>query len=197
MDACFVSACSRLDQLPAPGLPEVAVAGRSNCGKSSLINALVGRKGLARTSSTPGRTRQIVYFQATLPGCAPFYLVDLPGYGYARAARADKEAWGELVTRYVDTRAPLKALMLLVDIRRGPTAAEADLLRWTAQRGITPLVVLTKADKLSKSRRKPAALAAQQALSLSSAPLLSSAQDRSGVEALRRALTRLVPQVAR
>jgi GTP-binding protein len=187
MNAQFARACSTLADLPPGDLTEAAVAGRSNCGKSSLINALVGAK-VARTSSTPGRTQQLVFFHVTAPQQAPFHLVDLPGYGYARASKVAKRAWGELVTRYIDTRPALRVLLLLSDVRREPAAEERDLLRWARDRDLVALVVLTKADKLSKSQRALVLENAKRALELPRRPLACSVHDPDSIAALRRAL---------
>jgi GTP-binding protein len=186
MDACFVAACNALSELPAPDLPEVAVAGRSNCGKSSLINAITGRSKLARTSSTPGRTQQIVFFRLLLGDGAPFYLVDLPGYGYARASKDKKRTWARLVTSYIETRPTLRVLFILNDARRAPAAEEQDLLHWAMERALCPIVVLTKADKLTKSQRPAATEAARRALGLARGPLLVSIHEPETVSTLRR-----------
>ena len=186
MDARFVSSTPDTGSLPAPSLPELAVAGRSNCGKSSLINALTGRTRLARTSSTPGRTQELVFFQVQLTaGGQPFMLVDLPGYGYARVSKATKSAWGGLVDFYIQTRPTLRALLLLMDIRRKPEAEEQDLLRWADERGVPIQLVLTKADKLQKNQRFGAAQAVKRTLHLARRPLVVSVRDPEAVEALR------------
>jgi GTP-binding protein len=187
MNAQFARACSTLADLPAGDLLEAAVAGRSNCGKSSLINAVAGAK-LARTSSTPGRTQQLVFFHVAAPPLAPFHLVDLPGYGYARASKAAKQSWGELVTRYIDTRPALRVLVVLSDVRRAPAAEEQDLLRWARDRDLVVLVVLTKADKLSKAQRSLAVESAKRLLGLPRRPLACSIHDRESVNAVRDAL---------
>jgi GTP-binding protein len=179
-------------------LLELAVAGRSNCGKSSLINALTGRAKLARTSSTPGRTQQIIFFHVSLGSeHQPFYLVDLPGYGYARASKGARQAWGELVTSYIDSRETLRALALLNDARRPPADEERDLLAWASDRGLRTLVVLTKADKLKKSERFVAAERAKTALDLPRRPLVFSINDERAVTALREEVAAtLLGQVA-
>ena len=129
---------------PAPSLPEIAIAGRSNVGKSSLINALVGQPGLARTSRTPGRTRLLNWF--AVDGQPPFHLVDLPGYGYAAVDKNTREGWRPLIESYLEDRPTLRAVVLLIDIRRGPEAEEEDFIPWLAQKDVTTIVVLTKAD---------------------------------------------------
>ena len=193
MDAHFLRACSSEAEFPPPDLPEVAVAGRSNCGKSSLINAVTGRTALARASSTPGRTQQIVFFQVTLPDAPPFVLVDLPGYGYARASREAQRRWIALAESYVGKRACLALLLVLVDIRREPGESEQGLLRWAAERQVSPLVVLTKADKLGKSQRLTAAEHVRQTLALKRRPLIVSTRDPDSVVELRRTLASLLP----
>jgi len=192
MDAQFVAACSTIAQLPPPSLPEAAVVGRSNCGKSSLINALAGREGLARTSATPGRTRQILFFRITQRSGSAFHLVDLPGYGYAKAAKPAQREWGELVTHFIDNRRPLRVLLLLIDSRRDPGPEEHDLLRWATERSLQPLLVLTKSDKLNKSRRHLAIDAAARALGVRERPLAVSVHDPPSVVMVRRRLLSLL-----
>ena len=150
--ACgFVAGAATADRLPPAGLIEVAFAGRSNVGKSSLINALVGHNALARTSRTPGRTRQINFFD--LGG--RLMVVDLPGYGYARAAKTEIAAWNKLVNGYLKGRAGLRRVMLLIDARHGPKPPDRDIMAMLDEAAVVYQVILTKADKT-----KPAALAA-------------------------------------
>jgi GTP-binding protein len=156
--AQFIIACSNTSQLPEGELPEVAVAGRSNCGKSTLINALTGRHRLAHSSGTPGRTRQLIYFAVQLAARDPaFNLVDLPGYGWARVPQRLRAQWGGLVSAYIEQRQQLRLVLLLIDIRRAPAQEERDLLEWCALRQRGTLTILTKADKLSKAQRFVAA----------------------------------------
>lgn len=151
------------DEFPDDGLPEVAVLGRSNVGKSSVINTLVGRKNLARTSSTPGKTRRI-YFFAVERG---MYLVDLPGYGWARVGREERASWQPMVEGYLrGTREPLRGAILLIDLRRGPGDEERSLLEWLASEGIEARVVFTKSDKLKSSRARQQASAFAEDLGL-------------------------------
>jgi len=194
VDARFAYACSTPAQLPPETLPELAVAGRSNCGKSSLINAVTGRSTLARTSAIPGRTRQLVFFRvaAAGPQVTPFYLVDLPGYGYARAPRQEQQRWAELVNHYIATRDVLVGLLLLIDARRLPETEELDLLRWARESGLAWQVVLTKADQLSKSARFGAAERAKRTLGLARRPSTVSVHDRIAIADLRHRLLSLV-----
>jgi GTP-binding protein len=157
----FHAAASRPDQLPPPTLVEVAFAGRSNVGKSSVMNSLLQRRGLVRTSSTPGCTRQIALFQAELRSGGRLMLVDLPGYGYARRARTERIAWAELAERYLLERPTLRAVCLVVDVRRGLEADDQDLLEMLSDRSaarrpdVSAILVATKLDKLAVSARKP------------------------------------------
>jgi GTP-binding protein len=130
-------------------MPEIAFAGRSNVGKSSLINVLLGRKNLVRTSSTPGRTQTINFFLIN----NGFHFVDLPGYGYAKVPIEVRKRWGPMVERYLSSREGLCAVVVILDLRRQPNAADHDLLAWLARYSIPEIVVLTKADKLKKNKQ--------------------------------------------
>lgn len=141
----FQAGVAALEGLPESDLPEVAFAGRSNVGKSSLLNALTGRKALARTSKTPGRTRQINLFRLN----EKLLLVDLPGYGYARASKKDVQQWTELVELYLKGRATLKRVLLLVDARHGFKESDRNLLSLLDVAGVSYQIVLTKVDKLA------------------------------------------------
>ncbi|MFO0748958.1 MAG: ribosome biogenesis GTP-binding protein YihA/YsxC [Myxococcota bacterium] len=155
----FVKSAAHIKDAPSSLLPEVAVCGRSNVGKSSLLNTLCNRRQLARVSSTPGRTRLINFFDVQ----GHVMLVDLPGYGFARAPKNDVEQWGETIQAYLRDRPQLRLTLLLVDARRLPEKEEQELLMWFRQTGRPCLAVLTKADKVGKSelehrRRKAAEL---------------------------------------
>jgi GTP-binding protein len=184
--ARFVISAADPAGFPAPSLPEVAIAGRSNVGKSSLINALVGQPGLARTSRTPGRTRLLNWF--AVDGQPAFHLVDLPGYGYAAVDKDTREGWRPLIEGYLEHRATLRAVVLLIDIRRGPGAEEEDFLPWLAARPITTIVALTKADKLGKSQRNLAVASTRNALALRKAPIAVSASTGDGLDELWKAI---------
>ena len=145
--ARFESAAAQPGGGPAPGPPEVAIAGRSNVGKSSLINAVLARRGLARTSGTPGRTRQLNFFLVN----ERFRIVDLPGYGFAVGPESEREAWGPLVETYLRERPTLRGVVLIIDVRRGLGAEEIELLGFLAEIGRPAALVATKIDKLSRS----------------------------------------------
>jgi GTP-binding protein len=143
-DCDFVRGAANLDGIPPAELPEVAFVGRSNVGKSSLVNALTGRKTLARVSNTPGRTREINFFR--LGG--RLMLADLPGYGYARVSRTDSERWTELIFAYLRGRASLRRAVLLIDSRRGPMPQDVEVMDLLDRSAVSYQVVLTKVDKL-------------------------------------------------
>jgi GTP-binding protein len=142
----FVAGAADIDRLPPPRLPEIALAGRSNVGKSALLNRLVGRHALARVSKTPGRTQQINLFAID----DAFLLVDLPGYGFARVPLSVKERWRALVEGYLTRRRTLRGVVVLVDVRRGVEADDRQLLDFLAVHGIAALVTVTKIDKLGR-----------------------------------------------
>src|SRR5690349_12492856 len=146
-EARFLGAAATPGGGPPADLPEVAIAGRSNVGKSSLINALLGRRGLARTSRTPGRTRQLNFFLVN----DAFVLVDLPGYGFAVGPDAERMAWGPLVETYLRERPTLRGVLLVVDARRGIEAEEAQVLHYVAALALPAAVVATKLDKLGRA----------------------------------------------
>ncbi len=139
----FIRGCAAMDDLPPVSLPEVAFAGRSNVGKSSLINRLTGRKALARVSKTPGRTRELNFFRAG----SQLMLVDLPGYGYARVSREETERWTELIFAYLRGRPNLRRAFLLIDARRGPLDTDAMVMSLLDRAAVSFQVVMTKSDK--------------------------------------------------
>ena len=176
--ARFVTSAAQPADFPPPSLPEVAVVGRSNVGKSSLINALVGQPGLARTSRTPGRTRLVNWFAIE----ERFYLVDLPGYGYAEVSQATRASWRPLIERYLSERTSLAGVLLLIDIRRGVLPEELDFVPWLAERELPIAVALTKADKLPKHKRALEVARARQALGLRRDPLAVSVTAHEGID---------------
>jgi len=146
----FLLSAHRLSQLPASELPEVAFAGRSNVGKSSLINTLIGRKSLVKVSARPGKTQGLNYFQVD----DRFYLVDLPGYGFAKVPKAMQNSWQSLITSYLETRASLKCVVVIIDIRHEPKPQDTQLIYWLREKDISCLPVYTKIDKISGSLRE-------------------------------------------
>ena len=140
--------CGITSKLPETDKVEIAFAGKSNVGKSSLINALVNRKALARTSATPGKTQTINFYNIN----DEMYLVDLPGYGYAKVSESEKEKWGKLIERYLHTSQQLKAVFLLIDIRHDPSANDKMMYDWIVEMGYQPIIIATKLDKLKRSQ---------------------------------------------
>ena len=145
----FLLSAPTLDWLPAADRPEIAFAGRSNVGKSSLINAVTGRRGLARTSNTPGRTQELNYF---LTSGVPLYLVDMPGYGYAEAPKEKVDAWVEVVRGYLRGRPTLKRVFVLVDSRHGIKAPDREIIALLNEAAVSFEIVLTKSDKIKPSQ---------------------------------------------
>ena len=140
--------CGITSTLPVHTMPEFAFAGKSNVGKSSLINALCNRKSYARTSSSPGKTQTINYYNVN----DTMYFVDLPGYGYAKVSREERAKWGVMIEKYLHTSPSLKAVFLLVDSRHEPSANDVNMYDWIVQNGFYPIVIATKADKLKRSQ---------------------------------------------
>jgi GTP-binding protein len=149
ISAEFIKSATKPSEYPRGNLPEVAIAGKSNVGKSSLINALVNRKNLAKTSSSPGRTQLINFFLVN----GKFSVVDLPGYGYARVPLQVRKTWKPMVESYLQTRKEIRLVILILDARRGASADDLALLDWLDYHKIPSLIALTKADKLSQIER--------------------------------------------
>lgn len=140
--------CGVTSKLPENTLPEVAFAGKSNVGKSSLINALMNRKSYARTSSQPGKTQTINFYNIN----KEIYFVDLPGYGYAKASKQEVEKWGKMIEKYLKTSKQLRIVFLLIDIRHEPGANDRMMYDWVISNGFTPIVIATKLDKIKRSQ---------------------------------------------
>ncbi len=175
---------------PAPGPPEIAFLGRSNVGKSSLLNALVGRRALARTSATPGKTRLLNWFRVVRGG-RELWLVDLPGYGYAKVAKTERAEWKRWIEAYLDGRRTLRLAVLLQDLRRDPGDDEALLLEWLAERDVPALVALTKCDKLKPMRRAERVRTLGKSPELAAAPIFAtSAETGLGIPELWAAIER-------
>lgn len=140
--------CGITSKLPENDKPEIAFAGKSNVGKSSLINALMNRKSYARISATPGKTQTINFYNIN----DEMYLVDLPGYGYAKVSQQEKEKWGKMIERYLHSSKQLRAVFLLIDIRHEPSANDKMMYDWVVSQGYNPIIIATKQDKLKRSQ---------------------------------------------
>jgi len=148
ISAEFVISAVAPKQYPTDGLPEIALVGRSNVGKSSLLNKMMNRKSLARTSSRPGKTQTLNYFRVN----NQLYFVDFPGYGYAKVAKSIKEQWGKMIQTYLSKRDELRFIIQLVDIRHAPSKDDIAMYEWCKQIGIPTIVVATKGDKIARGR---------------------------------------------
>jgi GTP-binding protein len=146
----FVKSSSKMSECPEAGLPEFAFIGRSNVGKSSLINMLTGRSKLAKTSVSPGKTKLINHFMID----KKWYLVDLPGYGYAKVSKKDRDEFGKLISNFISKRETLSCVLSLIDCRLSPQAIDIDFINWLGKHGIPFIIVFTKADKLNKTNLK-------------------------------------------
>lgn len=144
----FVISAVGPNQYPEDALPEIALAGRSNVGKSSLINRMIQRKNLARTSSTPGKTQHLNYYRIN----DEIYFVDVPGYGYAKVSKSQREVWGKMIEKYLTEREPLKLVLLIIDVRHPPTKDDELMYDWLKHFDLPVCVVATKADKIPKSK---------------------------------------------
>ena len=154
--------CGITSKLPDNQLPEIAFAGKSNVGKSSLINALMNRKSYARISATPGKTQTINFYNIN----EELYLVDLPGYGYAKVSEKEKKEWGKLIERYLHGSKQLRAVFLLIDIRHDPSANDRMMYDWIVSQGYRPIIIATKLDKIKRSQKEKQLKAVRQGLGL-------------------------------
>jgi GTP-binding protein len=179
----FHRAAYRPEDFPRDGRPQFAIVGRSNVGKSSLINAVVNRKGVARVSQTPGKTQAIQFYLIN----EQWYLVDLPGYGYAKVSKSMMKSWGELIRGYLDSAESLRLIVLLLDARRIPAEYDLAMHDWAAEAGIDQCLVLTKSDKLSNNQLIKSKAAIAQAMNCDPAELIAtSVVTRKGIDQLRR-----------
>jgi len=190
----FIKSATKPAHYPEGDLPEIAFAGRSNVGKSSLINVLVNRKALVRTSSTPGRTQLINFFDVN----GTFTLVDLPGYGFAKVPLEVKKQWGPMMQTYLSSRANLRGVVLIIDVRRIPQGEDIQMFEWLRTFGIPPILVVTKCDKVSRSQRERHFAAIAKELGVKRDELSSfSALSRDGSEGIWERIEKLLaPEAA-
>ncbi len=188
----FIKSATKPAHYPEGDLPEIAFAGRSNVGKSSLINVLVNRKALVRTSSTPGRTQLINFFDVN----GTFTLVDLPGYGFAKVPLDVKRQWGPMMQTYLSSRINLKGVVLIIDVRRIPKDEDIQMFEWLRTFGVPPILVITKCDKVSKSERERNMVAIAKEFGTERKELCSfSALSREGTEGIWKRIEALLPSV--
>ncbi len=191
MEVSFIKSAFKEDQYPPAERPEIAFAGKSNVGKSSLINILVNRKKMAKTSSKPGRTQALNFFEIKDKNLC---MVDLPGYGFASVPLEVKRSWGAMVETYLRSRPTLKAVVVILDIRRDPSDGDRDLLNWLNAYGITAVTVLTKADKLSRQQATARARLIAGALgdTIDRTPIVFSAMTRAGRDEIWAAIEKAI-----
>lgn len=182
--------CGVTSKVPENLLPEIAFAGKSNVGKSSLINALMNRKSLARTSSQPGKTQTINFYRIN----NDMYLVDLPGYGFAKVPESEKAKWGKMIERYLHKSKQLKAVFLLVDIRHKPSANDQTMYEWIVHQGYRPIIIATKLDKLKRSQVPKCVKEVREGLGLKADDMLIpfSAETKQGREEIWQVMDALV-----
>lgn len=181
-----------VEQFPQNNLPQIVISGKSNVGKSSLINSLCNNKNLARTSSSPGKTRQVFFYLID----EKFYLVDLPGYGYAKTSHQEKEKFSDLTNQYLNSAMNINLIIQLIDIRHKPSREDLLMLEWINHSGIPYVIVLTKADKLKRSQIKPQINLIKQSLlpemAESFQPVVTSAINRQGIDSLKSAIQTII-----
>ncbi|HHT24590.1 MAG TPA: YihA family ribosome biogenesis GTP-binding protein [Clostridiaceae bacterium] len=180
------------EQFPRDNLPQIVISGKSNVGKSSLINSLCNNKNLALTSSSPGKTRQVIFYLID----EKLYLVDLPGYGYAKASHTEKKRFSDLTDKYLNSERNINMLIQLIDIRHKPSRDDLSMLEWINYSGIPYVIVLTKADKLKRSQIKPQINLIKQSLppeiAESFQPIVTSAIKKQGIDNLRSAIQTII-----
>lgn len=182
--------CGYTSKLPENTKPEIAFAGKSNVGKSSLINALMNRKSLARTSAQPGKTQTINFYNIN----DAMYLVDLPGYGYAKVSETEKQKWGQMIENYLHTSKQLKAVFLLIDIRHAPSANDKTMYEWILYQGYEPIIIATKLDKLKRSQVQKQVKILREGLGLKKESILIpfSAESKQGREEIWQIMDELI-----
>ena len=190
-DVTFMLSAVSLETLPPARLPEICFAGRSNVGKSSLINALTNRKGLARASNTPGRTRELNYFNVD----ERLFVVDLPGYGYAKASKSDIARWTKLTRQFLFGRASLRRVFLLIDSRHGLKDSDLELMAMLDETAVTYQLILTKTDKLKKGELEKVSIKTQKAIAKRPAAfpkiINTSSETKNGLDLLRAEIATL------
>lgn len=177
INTSFLIGAVREVQYPQDGYTEIALCGRSNVGKSSLINTLINRKNLARTSSQPGKTQQLNYYAVTTD-IAPFYFVDLPGYGFAKVSKSEREKWGKFSESYLLERSTLKCIWQIVDMRHKPSQDDIAMYEWLIYHDLPVKVIATKVDKISKGQWQKHGSIIQKALGLQEQPILFSSETK-------------------
>lgn len=182
--------CGYTSKLPENTKPEIAFAGKSNVGKSSLINGLMNRKSLARTSAQPGKTQTINFYNIN----DAMYLVDLPGYGYAKVSETEKQKWGQMIENYLHTSKQLKAVFLLIDIRHAPSANDKTMYEWILYQGYEPIIIATKLDKLKRSQVQKQVKILREGLGLKKESILIpfSAETKQGREEIWQIMDELI-----
>lgn len=180
-------------KIPENKMMEIAFAGKSNVGKSSLINALMNRKSLARTSAQPGKTQTINFYNVN----NELYFVDLPGYGYAKVSKEEKEKWGKMIEKYLHQSKVLKAVFLLIDIRHDPSANDKQMYDWILSNGFHPIVIATKADKINRSQLQKQIKAVRQGLAVDQDTIVIpfSAQTKQGRDEIYELIDKMMEQV--
>lgn len=191
-NVCLETVIGVTSKIPQNHMPEIAFAGKSNVGKSSLINGLMNRKSLARTSSQPGKTQTINFYNIN----DALYFVDLPGYGYAKVSQQEKEKWGKLIERYLHQSKALKAVFLLVDIRHDPSANDKIMYDWILSNGFRPIIIATKADKINRSQLQKQMKAVKQGLAVDKDTIVIpfSAQTKQGRDEIYELIDRIMEQ---
>ena len=182
--------CGYTSKLPQNTRPEIAFAGKSNVGKSSLINALMNRKSLARTSSQPGKTQTINFYNNN----DEMYLTDLPGYGFAKVSKSEKEKWGKMIERYLHSSKQLRAVFLLIDIRHDPSANDRMMYEWMVYQGFAPIIIATKLDKIKRSQIQKQVKTVKEGLGVrpGTAVIPFSAQTKQGREEIWEIMEQLI-----
>lgn len=190
----YVASAVKYEQYPVGGLPEIAMAGRSNVGKSSLINKFLGRRNLARTGNTPGKTQTLNFYRIN----DAWFLVDLPGYGYAKVAKTVNAQWGPMMESYFKKREPLRAVIQIVDIRHAPSTEDIEMQQWLRTMEIPTLVVATKVDKISRGQWLKHLQVIAKALDIPDTSMILpfSAQSGVGVKELNEAMEEILGELA-